>query len=97
MQPATPRAWATPIQVMRSALKMASRATVSTFVLPALLAAVLFVVCSADYPYKENYTTQYVDHFNYKNKATFQARYLISGSSTIDLATCPAGDEHSKV
>lgn len=48
-----------------------------------VVATALFVVSSADYPYKEKYTTQYVDHFNYKNKATFPARYLVSGWSSL--------------
>ena len=55
----------------------------AVFVILVLLATVLFVVCSANYPYKEIYTTHYVDHFNYKNRATFQARYLISGSFVV--------------
>lgn len=56
----------------------ASKTVVVTF-----LATALFAVCSADYPYKEKYTAQYVDHFNYKNKGTFPARYLLSGSSPL--------------
>lgn len=56
--------------------KMAS--SIEMLVVP-FLAAALFVVSSADYPYKEKYTTQQVDHFNYKKKTTFQARYLVSG------------------